>query len=700
MQEKPATESAAPALVSLPVWNRCVIIDGRPIRGLIYPIPFFDDVNLMTDRCWGWCWSARDLNGGIPEMVETPRSARDGTGVDVSEKSLVLQQPARVRVILAVVVGILSGCGDGGSSSPDVSEPEADGVSPSRSATVSEAVAKTASVTWETEDFNLAAGGQLHLLVDDFERDGRLGRKVLAQLASANFRGDCLLPDSMSTVYETGGLSIRRRAVEAPGGLSGTKRGVEGLAESFAGLLPGWADWSDIHLHFKITSVDLEPDGATTRVLFEAGARRGDRFIQLRGWWSCVWEWTGKAAPRLLGMRIESHEEVVGTSRGGRLLMDSTAAVLKPAGEVVEQLSRSVDHWRGRLQAELGMALHGHQGLAIGDVNGDGLEDIYLAQSGGLPNRLLIQQLDGTVIDVAGSAGVDWLDRSRSALLVDFDNDGDQDLACVLNVNLVLMENDGSGHFVERDAVFSTGDPHSLAAADFDGDGDLDLYVTGYGAGFLANRLGEGAAAEAIPYPYHDANNGGSNLLLRNDGDWQFVDVTDAVGLGENNRRWSFAASWSDYDLDGDLDLYVANDYGRNCLYRNDSGRFSDAASTAGVEDIAAGMSVSWCDYNGDGLPDIYVGNMFSSAGERIAYQRRFQPSADAEVRRQFQRHARGNTLFENTGNGTFRDVSIDRDVTMGRWSWGSPFVDINNDGRPDLLVANGYITGEDTKDL
>ncbi|GIT30283.1 MAG: hypothetical protein Ct9H300mP1_23290 [Planctomycetaceae bacterium] len=75
-----------------------------------------------------------------------------------------------------------------------------------------------------------------------------------------------------------------------------------------------------------------------------------------------------------------------------------------------------------------------------------------------MPNRLLVQQPDGTVRDQARLAGFDWLDRSRSALLVDFDNDGDQDLACVLNINLVLMENDGRGRFTEREMAFATGD--------------------------------------------------------------------------------------------------------------------------------------------------------------------------------------------------------------------------------------------------
>ena len=100
---------------------------------------------------------------------------------------------------------------------------------------------------------------------------------------------------------------------------------------------------------------------------------------------------------------------------------------------------------------------------------------------------------------------------------------------------------------------------------------------------------------------------------------------------------------------------------------------------------------------------DLYVGNMFSSAGHRVAFQRQFMPDVDERTRREFQRHARGNSLFLNRGqqpDADFEDVTLDADVNLGRWAWGSMFVDLNNDGWEDLFVANGFITTEDTGDL
>jgi hypothetical protein len=209
-----------------------------------------------------------------------------------------------------------------------------------------------------------------------------------------------------------------------------------------------------------------------------------------------------------------------------------------------------------------------------------------------------------------------------------------------------------------------------------------------------------------VNFVYHDANDGGPNLLLRNDisltksGNWEFTDVTQEVGLDAQNRRHSLAAAWEDYDNDGDLDLYVANDYGQNCLYRNDRGRFVNVAADAGVVDYGSGMSVSWADYNRDGQVDLYVGNMFSSAGNRITRQTQFKAGKDAQVQARFQRFAKGNSLFANLGDGIFRDVGAEAAVEMGRWAWSSVFADLNNDGWEDLLVANGYITTEDPGDL
>ena len=171
------------------------------------------------------------------------------------------------------------------------------------------------------------------------------------------------------------------------------------------------------------------------------------------------------------------------------------------------------------------------------------------------------------------------------------------------------------------------------------------------------------------------------------------------------NSRFSFAASWADYDADGDMDLYVANDFGSNQLFENqltESGKpgFIDIANKLAVRDIGAGMSVDWGDPDNNGRLDLYVGNMWSSAGGRIAHQAKFQSGADDVTRRLLQRHARGNSLFLQTDGAGFEDVSIEAGVAMGRWAWGSLFIDFDNDGWEDIYTTNGFMTAPDTGDL
>jgi hypothetical protein len=292
---------------------------------------------------------------------------------------------------------------------------------------------------------------------------------------------------------------------------------------------------------------------------------------------------------------------------------------------------------------------------------------------------------------------VDWLELTRSALLIDLDNDADQDLVICRGWYLLIMSNSGDGRFELSSQLRCRGDAYSMVAADYDNDGDIDIFVCCRDPDSTDDEF---VGILGAPLPYHDANNGAANMLWQNDGEGQFRDVTKDVGLDHNNRRFSYAAAWADYDNDGDMDLYVANDFGRNNLYQNKGGLFSDVAAELGVEDISAGMSVTWGDYDGDGLLDLYVSNMFSSAGNRIAYQRQFRAGSSEQALGDFRRHARGNSLFRNAGDDGFQDVSQSSGVTMGRWAWGAKFVDLNNDSREDLYVANGFITTEDTGDL
>ncbi len=567
---------------------------------------------------------------------------------------------------------------------------------------------------WSTEILNVAAGKQLKILGAVIKGSKPLAADTISPLVTAGFRCPTLRPTDLTSVSSGAVFTVRRWAPPATSDESAMLyRGPPGLAKALAGLVDGLGEQGEIHTKLKITRIETSEPFFTTRIRFEASRVSTEDSRQLTAIWHGRWRYpqaevgttptSPSGPPRLLELELESHEEV--STRGGPLFADVTASALGHNDAYRRQVLPGIGHWLGRVSRIAGMSLFGHHGLAVGDVNGDGLEDIYACEAGGLPNRLYVQNADGTATEVSAAAGVDWLDWTPSALLIDLDNDGDQDLVAATRELLLLAENDGGGRFTPRRRMPNVvASPASLAAADYDGDGDLDLYVCGYD-GDPENRGLPG------PFPYHDAENGGRNALLRNLGDFQLEDVTDRVGLGENNQRFSFAAAWEDVDNDGDMDLYVANDFGRNNLYLNDLGKwnFTDVAPAAGVEDVASGMSVAWGDVDRNGWMDLYVGNMFSSAGGRVAYQHAFS-DATGSAAPDLRRMARGNSLFLNAGGWNdspgggqtqlFRDASEAAGVTMGRWAWASKLADLDNDGWQDLVVANGYVSNEDSGDL
>jgi len=559
---------------------------------------------------------------------------------------------------------------------------------------------------WESEVFNRAVGRQLKTIGKLLEHTDEIPVAQVEQLLAPGFSCNALRPDDVAIVFEDQSLVVHRGSVEGSPQLSPEADSSDpaGVAEQFVSLLKHLAHPlpDDVRVKFKLFRVELKSTSVTTQAYYEASGHSASATVQQNARWICRWQpGSSMRPPRLLEIQVKDYEEVTTRKMRSALFADCTQAVLGHNSCFARQLLYGQEYWMRRIQIAVGTSGigQGHMGLAIGDVNGDQLDDLYICQMSGLPNRLFVQNEDGTATDVSADAGVDFMEHTRGALLLDLDNDGDQDLVLALASAVLIMEGDGNGQFSQVAELPATV-VYSLAAADYDSDGDLDIFACRYKKITVYDRS---SGQNGAPIPYHDANNGAPSVMFRNETNWNFVDVTREVGLDVNNRRFSFAASWDDYDNDGDVDLYVANDYGRNNLYRNDvptEGKFVDVAPETGVEDIATGMSAAWGDYNRDGWMDLYVGNMWSSAGNRITYQRKFHQKLGDEAKQLLRRTARGNTLFMNDGQGSFRDVSERCGVTMGRWAWSSPFIDLNNDGWEDLLVSNGFITNEDADDL
>ena len=265
--------------------------------------------------------------------------------------------------------------------------------------------------------------------------------------------------------------------------------------------------------------------------------------------------------------------------------------------------------------------------------------------------------------DIAPGLGLNSFDHSGGGVCDDLDGDGDLDIlssSSAPSEQTHYWTNEGDGTFVERtEEANLTGilGGLNMVTADYDNDGDIDVLVL---RGAWWRQL--------VRHP---------NSLLRNDGG-RFTDVTFDAGLGEVHYPTQ-TASWADYDNDGDLDLYIGNEFGERrpkpCqLFRNEGdGTFTDVARKAGVVNGAFCKSVHWGDYDGDRYPDLFVSNM---GGE--------------------------NRLYHNSGDGTFEDVTRSAGVSQPFSSFVSWWWDVNNDGALDLLSTafGGRTTAPDVADV
>jgi Flp pilus assembly protein TadD/peroxiredoxin len=518
---------------------------------------------------------------------------------------------------------------------------------------------------------------------------------ALARSLDPSVEASSLVPVEKKTLRSGDGIDIERRRF-ATGVVPGRERFLQEIQVWLRQVARVETAEFEITSIEEIASVPL-----TVRldIRYDIVGIRSDQSREERvGSWRTEWSHDeSRGVPEAWrARRWEAGEEILSVVNGPAFV-DVTSHALGGTESYANQMLHGSDYWRTVLDGACGIDVYGNNGIAAGDFDNDGFDDLYVCQPAGLPNRLYRNRGDGTFEDVTERSGVGVLDNTACALFADFQNNGLQDLLVVCGSGPLLFLNKGDGTFaLKRDAFKFANPPQGsfthAAVGDYDRDGRLDIY-------FCLYSYYLGLDQYHYPVPYFDARNGPANCLLHNEGNASFVEKTQAAGLNVDNNRYSFACAWGESSSNGLPDLYVANDFGRNNLYRNNGdGTFTTVSSSANVEDVGAGMSACWSDFDNDGNQDIYVANMWSAAGQRVSMQKQFQERAPEDIRALYRRHARGNALYRNKGDGKFQNVSQQAGVEMGRWAWCSDFWDFDHDGHPDLYVANGYISGPEQK--
>jgi hypothetical protein len=317
------------------------------------------------------------------------------------------------------------------------------------------------------------------------------------------------------------------------------------------------------------------------------------------------------------------------------------------------------------------------------DYDGDGWLDIFLVNGGSFVNRTVAEKAahrlyrnngDGTFTDQSAKSGIRVSGFGMGACSADYDRDGRVDLYVTSMGPNRLYHNEGNGRFVDVTAHSGTGFEQwsaSCAFGDIDNDGDVDLYVVNY-VDFAFNNNKQCIQAGLRTYCHPNVYNGVSGILYRNNGDRTFSDITRPSGVYNTGGK-GLGVVFADYDRDGWIDIFVANDSVPNFMYHNrGDGTFEEVALFLGVAVASdgqprAGMGVDMGDLDGDGFPEVFVTNLATQT----------------------------HTLFKNLGGSLFTDVTFPSGVgraTLPFVGFGAVFFDYDNDGDLDIGVANGDV--------
>jgi len=343
-------------------------------------------------------------------------------------------------------------------------------------------------------------------------------------------------------------------------------------------------------------------------------------------------------------------------------------------------------------------------GVSIGDVNNDGLADVYLTINRG-PNKLYLNKGDFKFEDITESAGVAGTKQwSTGVVMVDINSDGFLDIY-VCNAGIVsgdeqdneLFINNGDGTFTEEAESYNLADSGITTHAaffDYDLDGDLDVYILNNSfIPITSLNYNDKRGLRDINWDVPSYLKGGGDKLLRNDNNF-FTDVSEESGIYGSLIGFGLGVTLGDVDKDGYVDIYVSNDfYERDYLYMNQGdGTFNEEVQEMVSHLSHSSMGADMADLNNDGYVEIYVTDMLPEGDQRLKETTLFESFDTYRLKlgKEFYHQFMQNTLqFNNEGN-SFSEISCYAGVEATDWSWGALLFDMDNDGYKDIFVCNG----------